>query len=65
MIPDGLDVHGLGQNEDVLKIVSCEKLLDCGIVVFSRPPNTMNVAKYSHTIVSVSEFAESEAEKFV
>ena len=35
LIPDGLDVHGLGQNVDVVKIFSGDKLLDCGIVVFS------------------------------
>ena len=58
-------MHGLGQNEDVLKIVSGEKLLDCGIVVFSRPHSAKEIKKYFHTIVSVRGFAESEAEKFV
>ena len=35
LILDGSDEHGLGQNEDVLKIIRNEKLLDCGIIVSS------------------------------
>ena len=37
LILDGLDEHGLGQNEDVLKIIRDQKLLDCRIIVSSRP----------------------------
>ena len=65
LILDGLDEHGLGKNEDVLKIIRDEKLLKCGIVVFSRPHSAKEIEKYFHTIVSVSGFTAGEAEKFV
>ena len=65
LILDGLDEHGLGKNEDVLKIIRDEKLLNCGIVVFSRPHSAKEIEKYFHTIVSVSGFTAGEAEKFV
>ena len=65
LILDGLDEHGLGTNEDVLKIIRDEKLLDSGIVVFSRPHSAKDIEKYFHTIVSVSGFTAGEAEKFV
>ena len=45
LILDGLDEHGLGRNEDVLKIIKNQKLLDCGIIVSSRPHSTREVAK--------------------
>ena len=35
VILDGLDEHGLGQNEDVLKIIKNQKLLNCRILVSS------------------------------
>ena len=43
LILDGLDEHGLGKNKDVLKIIKNQKLLDCGIVVSSRPQGTREV----------------------
>ena len=65
LILDGLDEHGLGKNKDVLKIIRNEKLLGCGIVVFSRPHSAKEIETYFHTIVRVSGFTEKEAEKFV
>ena len=65
LILDGLDEHGLGQNKDVLKIISGEKLLGSGIVIFSRPHSAKEIEKYFHTVVRVSGFTEKEAEKFV
>ena len=46
LILDGLDEHGLGQNEDVLRIIRDEKWLDCGVVVSSRPHSTNEVEQY-------------------
>ena len=37
LILDGLDERGLGKNQEVLKIIENEMLLNCGIVVSSRP----------------------------
>ena len=64
LILDGLDEHGLGQNEDVLKIIRGEKFLDCGIVVSSRPHSTTEVVSYFRTVVKVDGFNSKEAEMF-
>ena len=65
IILDGLDEHGLGQNEDVLKIIRNQKLLGCGIAVSSRPHSIREVQHYFTSIVSVDGFTEEEAKKFV
>ena len=65
IILDGLDEHRLGQNEDVLKIIKCQKLLDCRIVVSSRPHSVKEVEQYFPTIIRVEGFTETEATKFV
>ena len=65
IIFDGLDEHGLGQNEDVLKIIKNQKLLDCRIVVSSRPHSINEVKEHFPTIVRVDGFTEKEAAKFV
>ena len=64
IILDGLDEHGLGQNEDVLKIIKNQKL-DCRILVSSRPQSTFEIEKYFPTVVRVEGFAQKEARKFV
>ena len=65
VILDGLDEHGLGQNEDVLKLIKNEILLDCGIVVSSRPHSVNEVEQHFPTIISVDGFTKQEAVKFV
>ena len=53
LILDGLDEHGLGKNQEVLKIIENEILLDCGIVVSSRPHSINEVQNHFSTIVIV------------
>ena len=65
LILDGLDEHGLGQNKNVLEIIRDQKLLGCGIVIFSRPHSAKEIEKYFQTVVRVSGFTGTEAEKFV
>ena len=65
LILDGLDEHGLGQNEDVLKMIRNEKLIDCGLVVSSRPHSINEVLVYFPTIIRVDGFNEKEAERFI
>ena len=65
IILDGLDEHRLGQNEDVIKIIKNQKLLDCRIVVSSRPHFVKEVEKHFSTIIRVEGFTETEARKFV
>ena len=65
IILDGLDEHRLGQNEDVLKIIKNQKLLDCRIVVSSRPYSVKGVEQHFPTIIRVEGFTETEARKFV
>ena len=64
LIFDGLDEHGLGRNEDVLKIIRNQKLLGCGVVVSSRPHSTRPVVGYFPTVVEVDGFNRKEAKRF-
>ena len=65
LILDGLDEHGQGQNDEVLKIIRNQKLLNCGILVTSRPHSTTDVQSFFPTVVRVGGFTEEEAKKFV
>ena len=65
IILDGLDEHRLGQNEDVIKIIKNQKLLDCRIVVSSQPHSVKEVEKHFPTIIRVEGFTETQAKKFV
>ena len=65
LILDGLDEHGLGRNEDVLKIIKNQKLLGCGIIVSSRPHSTRKVVSYFPAVIRVDGFNRKEAEKFI
>ena len=65
LILDGLDEHRLGQNQDVLKVIRNEKLVDCRIIVSSRPHSVNEVKQYFSTIIRVDGFTEKEASKFV
>ena len=63
LILDGLDEHG--KNQDVLRIIRNETLLDCGILVSSRPHSTNEVELYFPTIIRVDGFTSEKAEEFV
>ena len=64
LILDGLDEHGLGQNEDVVKIIRNQKLLDCGIIVSSRPHSTREIELLFLSVVRVEGFDRNQAERF-
>ena len=64
LILDGLDEHCLGQNEDVLKIIRNQKLLDCGIAVSSRPHSTREVEMDFSTVVRADGFTREQAKSF-
>ena len=53
------------KNQEVLKIIENEILLDCGIVVSSRPHSINEVQIHFSTIVRVEGFTENEASKFI
>ena len=65
LILDGLDEHGLGRNEDVLKIIRNSKLLHCGVLITSRPHSTKEVQSFFPTVVRVDDFTPKEAKKYV
>ena len=65
LILDGLDEHGLGKNRDVLKIISNEKMLNCGIIVSSRPHSTREIELHFSRVVGVGGFNEQQVESFV
>ena len=65
LILDGLDEHGLGQNQDVLRNIRDEKLLNCGVVVSSRPHSTNQVERYFPTVIRVDGFTSKKAKEFV
>ena len=64
LILDGLDEHGLGQNADAVKIIRKQKLLDCGIIVSSRPHSTRAVELHFPVVVGVEGFDRNQAERF-
>ena len=50
---------------DVLKIIKNEKLLNCHIVLSSRPHATKEVEKYFTTVVRIDGFTKAKAMEFV
>ena len=64
LILDGLDEHALGKNEDVLKIIRGQKLLNCNIVLTSRPHSITVFKKYFDVIAVVEGFAKKQARQF-
>ena len=64
LVLDGLDEHALGQNEDVLQIIRGQKLLDCHVIVSSRPHSTRNIQHYFQTIVRIEGFTYQKADVF-
>ena len=65
LILDGLDEHGLGQNIDVLKIIRNQKLINCGILISSRPHCTRNIEIHFSTVVRVDGFTREQAKTFI
>ena len=64
IILEGLDEHALGSNEDVLKIIQGRKLLNCGVIVTSRPHSTKEIQGYFPMVVNIQGFTSSSAEQF-
>ena len=64
LVLDGFDEHALGQNEDVLKIIRGQKLLDCNVIVSSRPHSTTSIEQKFPTIVRINGFTLSKAKAF-
>ena len=53
LILDGLDECALGQNSEVHKIIKGSKLINCNILLTSRPHSTREFERYFDTIISV------------
>ena len=49
IIFDGLDEHALGSNEDVMEIITGEKLSQCSLVTTSRPHSIVEVKLLSNS----------------
>ena len=64
LILDGLDECALGQNNEVLKIVTGSKFINCNVLLTSRSHSTKGVERYFDTIISVEGFTRNEARKF-
>ena len=64
LILDGLDECAIGQNNQVHKIITGAKFLNCNVILTSRPHSTRRFERYFDTIVSVEGFTLSEARKF-
>ena len=64
MILDGVDEHALGTNQDVLKIITGQKCLNCNILVTSRPHSTRAIEQYFQVIARVEGFTRIKAEQF-
>ena len=64
VILDGLDECVHGKNEDVVKILKGRNLLNCNIVVTSRPHSIDNVKKHFDVIAVVDGFTEKNARQF-
>ena len=64
LILDGLDECALGLNSGVQKIIKGSKLINCNIMLTSRPHSTREFERYFDMIISVEGFTRSEARKF-
>ena len=64
LILDGLDEHAIGKNKDTLRIIKSQKLLNCNIIVTSRPHSTSKIERYFPTIISVQGFTYDRARAF-
>ena len=64
VILDGLDEHALGKNQDVLKIIRGQKMINWHILLSSRPHNTKEIEDFFPVIVKVDGFTTEQADKF-
>ena len=64
LVLDGLDEHALSQNEDELRIIRGQKLLDCQVIVSSRPHSTQGIQHFFPTIVRIDGFTLNKAKDF-
>ena len=64
IIFDGFDEF-YSKNEDVLKVIRGQKLLNCNIIVTSRPHSVEDNEEHFHTIVKIRGFSEEYATKYV
>ena len=64
VILDGLDEHALGKNQDVLKIIRGQKMINCHILLSSRPHSTKEIEDFFPVIVKVDGFTTEQADKF-
>ena len=64
IILEGLDEHAHGSNEDVLRVIQGQKLLNCGIIVTSRPHCTSEIQGHFPMVVNIQGFTLSSAEQF-
>ena len=64
IILDGLDEHALGKNQDVLKIIRGQKMLNCHILLSSGPHSTKDIEQFFPVTVRVDGFTENQADKF-
>ena len=65
LILDGLDEHGLGENDDVLKIIQNQNLINCGVIISSRPHSTRTIELHCRQVIRVNGFNQKEAKRFV
>ena len=65
IILDGLDEHDLKSTDDIRKIIEGRKLLDCNVLLTSRPHSTETVEKYFPIQIRVDGFSEENAECFL
>ena len=64
IICDGFDEF-YSKNEDVLKVMRGQKLLNCNIIVTSRPHSVEDIEEHFHTIVKIQGFSEEYARRYV
>ena len=63
IIFDGFDEF-YSKNEDVLKVLRGQKLLNCNIIVSSRPHSVEDIEEHFHTIVKIQGFSEDYARTY-
>ena len=64
IIFDGFDEF-CSKNEDVLKVIRGQKLLNCNIIVTSRPHSVEDIEEHFHTIVKIRGFSEQYVHTYV
>ena len=65
LILDGLDQHELGSNDDIEKIITGRELLQCNLLVTSRPHCTRDIERYFSGIFVVMGFNRKRTIEFM